>query len=409
METDDNLGLLQNTFEYLPLLSGKEKARYYLLIIQDEQRFTPSGGTLVGYYLIKMQSGAVVDISAKDFNEFKNINPDLSAIALKQVSLVSKDLVSSTSVDFSDLDLIYEKDLWFKEVEEVVELNEGVAVDMSMAINLQVLAKLSSDGIVYKQTQINENNLLEYLNDSLQGKDSSEARNDLIMRLAAALMEQKFNQPFKQQDLASDLEGSISGNHLRIFSSEPLFIKFLSLVYPEVDVEDTLHLGMVSSKENNILSRMPEITLAGKITVNEDGSSDKELSLSFDGQDLISSYFCSATPVKNWSVSGTELENYSQVFDLNDLATICAILLPDDDFKYGLSYQALPFEKALESGYNYEIEIDSLPGALLNYDLEFEFANSKVEALSDGAISQSSGYLYKGSSYSPIKFSFKIN
>jgi nucleoside-diphosphate-sugar epimerase len=408
MASDDNLGLLQNTFEYLPLLSGKEKARYYLLIIQDEQRFTPSGGSLVGYYLIKMQSGAIVDISAKDFNEFKNISPDLSDIALKQISLVNKDLVSATSVDFFDLDLIYDKDIWFKEVEEVIELNEGVAVDMSVALNLQTLATLSSQGIVYKQAQINESNFIEYLNDSLQGKDSSEARNDLILRLTAAVLEQKFNQPFKQQELGDDLSNVISDDQLRIFSSEPLFIKFLSLVYPGKKVEDTLHLGMVSSRDENILTRMPEITLAGKITVNEDGSSDKELSLNYDGQDIISSYFCSATPVKNWSVTGTELENYSQVFDLNDLATICAILLPDDDFKYGLSYQALPFEKALESGYNYEIEVDPLPGALLNYDLEFKFASSKVEALSEGAISQSNGYLYKGSSYGPIHFSFKI-
>jgi nucleoside-diphosphate-sugar epimerase len=409
MVSDGNWALVQNIFEYMPLISGKEKARYYLVIIQDEQRFTPSGGTLVGYYLLKMQSGAIVNVEAKDFSEYKNINPDLSAVALKQVSLVSKDIVDATSVDFYDLDLIYDKDLWFKEVEETVELNEGVAIDMSMALDLQALAKLSSDGIEYKQGKVNEANFVEYLNSSLQGKDTSEARNDLILRLTAAIFEQKFNRPFQESELLISLDKAIANNELRFFSSEPLFIKFLSLVYPEVKVEDKLDLGMISSRQSNIFTRLPEMTLAGEITINEDGSTNKDIGLYFDGQDLVSSYFCSPTPVKNWTVKGTELENYSQVFDLNDLASICAILLPDDDFKYEIIYEALPFEKALESGYNYEIEIDPLPGALLNYDLEFKFASDKVEALSAGAINQSSGYLYKGNSYGPIRFSFKIN
>lgn len=413
-EIDAELPLLQDVYNYIPLLSGNDKVRYYALFLQDEERFTPSGGILTGYFLLKVSDGAIVSVKYTDLSDLVTLNPNLTKSSIDEIALVTTKLIDESNVDFNDINYIPSINDWFRELEEVVEAKEGVDVDMSIVFNLEALAKLSKGGLEYKQVDITDGNFFEKMNSLLPEDASSSERNELLNTYFSMILEKRFNDIVSQPVTLEVIGELINNGHIRLNSSEPIIKKFLNSVFEQTSVKDNITIGMNYDTESIKFSSRSGISLVGSIKVNNDLSSIKTLKLDFDSNYLESSYVCAPTGkdsiVKDWIVTETDEKFQSQAFDLSELQKICSIFLPDEDNRYAISYYSTSFEKPSNSSYNYVIKIDSLPGILTTYDIEFQFESSldNVEALTEGVIEQEDSYLYKGSFYGSKIFSFEI-
>jgi len=401
------------TVNNLNVLVGKDKMRHYLIILQDNERFYANGGKLVGYYLLGVQNAEIKNVKFVNISEFQNINPNLSTAAVKDITLVSKKMLTLNNVVFNDINFISDPDLFYDEVEEVVEAKELVPIDMGIIVNMNAIANITGESgdLIFKQKNFNSNNFYESFNGLLANDATDKQRNDLIISYFSTLLEKKVNNVFIDKSISDSVFKSISSNDIRIFTNEPIIQKYLSSIFTDVKVKDEVSIGMNYDGMSAKFSNLNDIEISGNILVKKDFTTTKNFKIKFNANGVLNTYFCMPSSVSELDINETATENYSQAFDVTNLQKLCVIMLPDDDLKYGINYKTGVFEKTTDSSYNYLFKINSISGTQVNYDLEFLFEDTldHVIPITENSINQSDGYLFKGQFVNSKTFNFKIN
>ncbi len=413
VDTQNEGSKIVESVNNLNLITGKDKIKNYLLLIQDNQRFYASGGKLVGYYLFGVQNAKIITVKFVNFSEFQNTNPNLSQAAFKDITLVSKKILTQGNIVFDDINYISDMDLFYDEVEELVEAKEATNVDMGIIVNLNAFAMITGENndLNFKQKVFNSDNFFDVFNNLLSSDATDQQRSNLVISYSSNLLENKVNNVFKDKSVGKSIESAVNSKDIKLFSNDPIFQRFIMSLVPESSVKDQIYIGMNSDGSTNKFNSLSEIEFSGNITVKKDLSTVKSFKVKFNADGIANTYFCMPSSIAELEINETATENYSQAFDVLSLQKICAIVLPDDDLKYGLNYKTGVFEKTTDSSYNYLFKINSISGTLINYDLEFLFEDTldHVVPITENSINQTNGYLFKGQFVNSKTFNFKIN
>lgn len=401
------------TINNLNVLVGKDKMRHYLIVLQDNERYYANGGKLVGYYLLGVQNAEIKSVKFVNISEFQNINPNLSPAALKDITLVSKKMPTSSNVVFNDINYISDPDLFYDEIEEVVEAKESVPIDMGILVNMNAIANLTGGqaDMTFKQKNFTSDNFYELFNSLLANDATDKQRNDLIISYFSTILEKKINNVLSDKSVGKALTESINSKDIRVFTNEPIIQKYLSTLNSEQNVKDNVVIGMNHDGMSVKFSNLNDIEVSGNIIVKKDITTTKDFKIKFNADGILNTYFCMPSSISELDINETATENYSQAFDVMNLQKLCVIMLPDDDQKYGIKYKTGVFEKSTGSSYNYLFKINSISGTLVNYDLEFLFEDTldNVIPITENSINQADGYLFKGQFVNSKTFNFKIN
>jgi len=399
-QNNSKFEFFKTTYEYLPTLLGKDAPRKYMLLVQDNLRYTAGGGEFVGYLLFDVQNGKITNVKVRNMSDLANLNPNPDTTALAEIRLVSNAIIDKTNVTISDLSLIADRDVMLQNIQNFVETEENVKIDMSATINLKTLQELlnQSNGLEVQQVVIKGDNFWNSLN-LLEGDNkTSTKRNQIILNVVSGLLEARFNALAADPSAVSALQQSLLRGDIGFYTNNNVLIKYFSAVLPQTTVQDTMQLGMNYDQKSVNFSKPPALTLSGKITIKSDLSTGKELTLTAEGPENMQNLFlCTPKGSSSFTTGNVKADLFSQVVD-SDLGRTCSYFLPDTDYKYQLDFKTNPFDKSPVSGYNYKIEFAASPGITVNYDLEFIFeGGTNIVAPDDTGYSiQDNGYLYRG-------------
>lgn len=405
------LAFYKATYEYMPNLLGKDSPKKYLIVVQDNLRYTAGGGEFVGYILLDVQNGKITGVKVRNIADLAELNPNANNNAFSEIRLVSSTITDKESVKLKDLSLITDRKVLLQNFQNFIEAQEQVKVDMSVTLNNETLKELLAvgSGLDIKQVIVKSDNLWNSINLLIGDNKTTARRNDIILMIFSGILEARFNDLAQNPLVVSTLQESLNEGNIGFYSNNTILSKYLNTLFPETNVKDTITLGMNYDQKSVVLTKPTSITVSGKVTVKGDLSTVKDLTLTAEGPEFLQNIFlCAPKGGTEYTPGEVKTELFSQVIDF-ELGKTCSSFLPDDDLKYSLSFKANPFENKSASGYNYRIEFIASPGITVNYDLEFIFegGTSIVEPLDSNYSVQDNGFLYRGSLAPGKIFSFK--
>jgi len=278
-------------------------------------------------------------------------------------------------------------------------------------MNLNVLERFlqQGGGLSYQQVEFSDDTMLTGINILLGDQRNASFRNEIIMNLFATMIEREFNSlDGRFVDLADLLADARSEGDLALYSDRIDARNYIVLSAPEeFNTKDILSFGLNYDQDTVIINKYPIVTINAVIAVDQDLSTEKQVEIAATGvEGLQNSYICSPSGSQGFEYSGVDDLLVSSTFTPD---RFCNIFQEDDDLRYGVSYETIPFENATSSGYNYVLSLEKNPGIGANYDIEFSFAPSlSVTPLDDSFIAQGDSYVYSGILTGNTRFIFEI-
>ena len=394
-----NYSFLNESYDYIPYILGKDTNRKVAILFQDNLLYTDGGGELVGYVLLNINDGVINDIKVVNMASSLTRIPVVSEATLNNLKFTTSKGITSSNIQIKDLALIMDKDLMLSEVQKVIELSENTNIDLMLSLNTDVFKLLlKNDNISLNSVEINGDNYVNSINLLIGDLKTTEHRNDILINILAKLIEKYANEP-KNEKIGSVINNWFSINSSSIFSKNLLIKKYITQLRNETVSGEKYFIGMNNNGLSLVPLKNPSATLTGKITINTDLTETKNFNLNFNGlTNMQNATFCSNGANKNYQFEGVQSINYTQVF-APDQNLNCILFLPDEDQKYQISYQNLPFDKNIEKGYNKVIQLESSLGSDISYDIEvvFEDAGLNVESLDNGFIKEGNSFIFRGS------------
>ena len=402
---------LQKSFAFLPDLLGNNGAKSYLIVVQDNARYTGGGGEIAGFVSFEIDKGKIRNLTTKQSDQLDPKFQSADDQILAEINLVGTKDVNAGNVTLKDLSLITDQELFFKAISQYWQSKEGKAPDLTAGINLDVVASLlKTNPVTYNQVSFTDSNLLSNLNLLLGDKPTVSARNEVIMNVfAQSLAKELGNFRDNFQPLMSLLADAKTKSQLQLGSGEISLKNFLTAIGSNgADAKDVMGFGMNYDQGKLTFIKFPSLTVNIDIKVNKDLSTSKTVTLNAAGTDGIQNlYYCSPNGSQNFKFNNVDELLVSRTFSADK---VCALLLADSDLKYGISYDTLAFENNIGTSYNYRLELESSPGIETNFSVQFSFDPSlKVVPQDADYTKQGSNFVYTDVLEGNKQFNFQIN
>jgi nucleoside-diphosphate-sugar epimerase len=403
---------LAGFYNYLPAATGYQQTRNYLFVIQDNSRYTAAGGEIAGYIIVQYRNGAIKEITIKNAKDFNSKALSISKEAFDEIKLMSNTVNDANNIKFSDLSLISNQKLFFKEVANQISREENIKIDASVSINIKLIEELMtmSGPIQFQDNVYNKENLLSKIDSTTDKTDTYNSRNTIILNLYATILQNSFNtlnQNFVY--IYKTLQTGLDEQNVRFYSEDPVFSVMLGVNTSQIDLgfNDYINYGVNYQQSSSALDKYPVVTLTGGVKLKADYTTDKRIEMSvLGGQSLQNAYTCIPSGAKDFDLTQIDKDLVSRSFT-ND--KICYTFLKSKDLKYKFTYGTLPFTVS-KTDKIYRFVIVSNPGLSANYDFEFEFASElgQIEPVDTNFIKQGSKYIYSGRVSGSKTFTFKI-
>lgn len=406
-----NFSSLATSYEFMPKLLGRNSQKAYLLVIQDNARYTAGGGEIVGFIYFQVKDGSLVGISAIPISSNLNADLPLSSKAISSINLLSNKDVNSENALLSDVALIGNTDLRLQALKEIFMANENKPVDIIASVNLNLLEEfLRYRGAVeYQQVNFSDDNLLSGINLLMGSTQTKSNRDNIILNLYSKTIAREFN------NLSDDFLNTVqivaqareSGDlHL---SSEEIDLKnyLIATSTSPSHASDRISFGLNYDQEKILINKYPIINISVIVDVNKDLSTSKQIIVSAAGTEgLQNIYVCNPNGSKNFTYPGVDPLLVTNTFS-SDI--FCTIFLEDDDIRYEMFFDTLTFENSSSTGYNYNLELVKNPGISANYDIEFRFnPELEVNPQSEDYLEQGGSFIYSGVLKGDLRFRFDI-
>jgi nucleoside-diphosphate-sugar epimerase len=390
---------LNESYDYIPYILGKDGNRKVAILLQDNLLYTDGGGEMVGYAILDIKDGVIIDIKVVNLAKGLTRTPIVSEAAINNLKFTTSKSITASNIQIKDLSLLMDKEIMFNEMKKVIELSENTTIDLLLSLNTDTFKLLlKDDKITVNSVEITGENYINSINLLIGDLKTTEHRNDILINIFAKLIEKYGNEP-KAEKTASLFNNWFSTNTSSIFSTNLLIKKYVNLLKNELVSGEKYFIGMNNNGLSYIPAKMPSASLTGKITIKKDFSETKNFMLNFNGlENMQNATFCSNGANKNYQFIGVEGLNYTQVF-APDQNLSCILFLPDEDQNYQLTYDNLAFDKSFEKGYNKIIQFDSSLGSEINYDIEvvFEDITLTVETQDSNVIKEGNAFIFRGS------------
>lgn len=285
-----NLHELKTVTMALETLLGSEQEQRYLLLFQNNNELRAAGGFIGSYALVDVHQGRIVQMEIPKGGTY-----DLAAGQKKKWR--SPEALAIVSYTFN----IWDANWWpdfptsAKKITKLFSENSGSSVDGVISINATVLQKLLAitgpiDFPEYN-TQVNAENIIDVLQNEIEGKRNEAKPKTIISDLAPKILEKIFVVSSHPETMFSLLAEILQNKDLQIYSTDQNIDQKISELgwRGEMMETDRDYLWVVSSniaggktdlKINQLIEHQAVIDENGeiintlKITRSNDGSPD---------------------------------------------------------------------------------------------------------------------------------------
>lgn len=390
---------IANQYNNLPLLMGREKPINYLVVVQDNTRYSSSGGAIVGYINFTIDQGTLKTLNT-EILKTPVLNKDVvSSDVVSSINLVSSKEVSAENIVFQDLYNISEPNLFLRVIERNFELNTKSNIDLVISTNVGTLSNsMQNQGdINFRQLNFNDDNLLNNIS-LLNNSNDLIARNEIIMNLYAKNIADAFNNLNNNiNDIVNTLAYSHNTKDMLYYSNNPEFESFLrSITGVGYSPNAEIFFGMNHNPDaKSDLIKYPISTISGAINIDADYIAKSTLNLRLNNVDnLQNGYLCVNGGAQNIQNIDVAPELVSTTYSTDKT---CNIYLEDDDLSYGMSFTSSQFANPETKQTIFMLRLNKNPGIESNYDLEIAF-DPEFEVTPEGTdfIKDNNKYIYSG-------------
>lgn len=411
-ENFDQFIFIADNYHFWPSLLGREKPVRYLVVVQDNTRFSMSGGAVVGYIAFTLDKGVLRNVETEVIGTPQFNKSVVTADVLSAINLVSSKDVNQDNIEFYDLAAISDTDLFLETIKNNYQLVKETKIDMVVTTNTTTLSRYLQTGgeINFQQINFNEDNLLNSVA-LLSDNDNNKARNEVLMNLYAKNITEKFNNlDTRLMELAEVFGLAGENKEMLFYSNNPELENFIrSLSTNTAAPVAEIRYGMIAeANPENRISRYPIATLEGEIKINPDYTSEKSLRLRLNSADnLQNAALCVSGGVRNAQNFDIAPELVSTTFSADNL---CNIFLKNENLSYGLKYETIAFANSETKQTVYVLRLVKTPGIESNYDLEFTFGGGlNVVPEDQNFVQVDNKYVYSGILQNDKLFKFDIS
>jgi len=403
---------IADNYYYWPTLFGREKPVTYLVVVQDNTRYSMSGGAIVGYIAFTLDEGVLRNVETEVIGTPQFDKTVVTPEIISAINLVSSKDVNQDNIEFYDLSAISDSNLFLETIKKNYELTKETKVDMILTTNTTTLSRYLQVGgeINFQQINFNEDNLLNSVA-LLSDSDNGKSRNEVLMNLYAKNITEKFNNlDVRLMELVEVMGLAGENKEMSFFSSNTELESFVrSLGVASVVPVADIRFGMIAQpKPEDRISRYPINTLEGKIKINADYTTEKSLRLRLNSADnLQNAVLCVNGGVKNPRNFDVEPELVSTTFSAD---SVCNIFLRNKTLSYGLNYETIAFANSETQRAVYVLRLVKTPGIESNYDLEFSFGGGlSVSPEDKNFVQVDDKYVYSGILHNDKLFKFDLS
>lgn len=394
-----SLQSLNNAYEYIPYILGKDATKKVAILLQDNLEYSDGGGGLIGYVLLNIKNGVVNDIKMVNLAKTLTRTPSVSETAINNLKFTTLKEVTASNIQVKDLSLIMDRNIFYSEVQKVIELNEDTKIDLVLSVNTDLIRNwLKDDKISLNSVEINQDNYISSINLLIGDLKTTEHRNDILINIFAKLFE-KYGNSITDAKTMSLISNVFGKNTTSLYSNDLIIKKFINNLKLSPILVEKYFVGVNNTEASLTPSKSPNMTLTGKIIIKSDRSETKNFTLNMNGlAEMQNATFCGNGVNIEYKFAGVESINYTQVF-APDQNNSCTIFLPDEDQTYQVGYTTLPFDNKFETGYNKIIQLESPQGLEVNYDIEVQFEDASLNIMSSNndVIKNGNLFIFRGS------------
>jgi nucleoside-diphosphate-sugar epimerase len=390
---------IANQYNNIPLLMGREKPVNYLVVVQDNTRFSSSGGAIVGFINFTIEQGSIKSINTEVLRTPVFNKDVVTSDVLSSINLVSSKEVSTDNIVFQDLYNISEPTLFLNVIKRNFELNSKTNIDLVLSTNVGTLSRSMQNfgEINFRQLNFNDDNLLNNIS-LLNNTNDPIARNEIIMNLYAKNIADGFNNLNNNiNDIVNTMASSHDTKDMLYYTGNPEFESFIrSITGVSYSPNAELYFGMNHDPESKSdLTKYPISTISGKINIDAEYVTKSELNLRLNNvENLQNGYLCVSGGAQNIENIDVSPELVSTTYSVDKT---CNIYLKDDDMSYGMNYTSSQFANPETKQTIFMLRLNKNPGIESNFDLEFAFdQNFEVTPEGTDFIKENNTFIYSG-------------
>mgnify|MGYP000251932478 CR=1 FL=1 len=391
-------------YNFISDLLGKHNKTTYLIILQDNTRYTSGGGTYASYMILTIENGIITQTKINSIDTLNLDTIHLENNELAELNLVSDQIYNTNEVNFADTTYIKDLNIRSTIMKRTFENKLHTTIDIVVWADLKTISEiLSIVPIKIKDTNINSDNLLASI-DLLSGSNIKD-RNKIISEILSTLLIQTCDQD-RQLSVLTTFKSLIESKNLSLYTQNMKFKSFVNNYIQKTTSPDFLSFG-INNITNTNSDIFPSIEIKGVITVKSDFSTHKNITLKATGLErtLASGWICVPTGSKDFMTPNFDSQYYSRNFSNNE---VCQLYLADNIANlFPIEYNTISFENNAQTGYNYIFQLKKPYGINVEYDLEFIFETSRTiipDSIPD--INQINRFAYKNTLTNDLLFRF---
>lgn len=397
--------LLARTKEYQPMVQSNlsyidkytqlfftSNPKTYMLVLQDNSRYTPGGGFPASVGYITTSNGRILDINLYPVTSRNDVKIDtLTDSEVKEIQTNTGEFVEQGDITLADLFLVRDRERVGDDLLKSLEETYAVDADTILYFDLETLGKLIgvSNTIEINNVLIGEQNLLDSI-DILQGEDASvDERNEVLTNIFAQLITTYFESDsfiYKSIDV---LYKSMEQSKFEITTTDYDLHEELGFRGAVVK-DDWIQIGLKIDPKATRLNIFPSARLRVEDVINEDFIVTRSITLEpGSSENLERVVVCMDSNAKEFEFGESNLA-LGQTFSSGE---ICVAGDSTQSENLTFSYKFEPSVDNLSGDqYNMELSLLVAPGSEVTYDWDVELS-SELRIVEEGQFSVAGGVL----------------
>ncbi len=348
----------------------------YAVIIQDNSRYTPSGGYPAALGYIQVRDGKIINIYLSAFDDVDNLPiTNIDATKLREINLSKPDQITASQVTFSDLFLIKDRAKLVEEINQIYSSRFSVEPRGVVFMDLQTVGELLeiTGPIEINQVKVENDTLLNAI-EILQGAEkSNKKRNEIIANIFA-------NEVIKISENKSLIYQAANNNSF-VFESDDVDLEKRLGIEEATNEYNWIRLAASIDPQETEIKNFPSINLKVEDLVGADLKITRTVNISAGSTNSMERIVvCMPPSSKNFTFSGGELD-LGQAFSQDEVC-VAGELGANQSASFSYSASLGLIDNLENNEYNINLEFRKAPGVDITYDYE-AYASSGMQVVVD--------------------------
>jgi nucleoside-diphosphate-sugar epimerase len=374
----------------VPAILGYNAAKTYLLLLQDNSRFTPSGGELSAFVLVTVNNGAISEVRAQSINSV--------SLDSTKIDNIYKDLAIRRSVAFSvgqafsiyDLGNLTNLSDYTQAHKQLLEAAFNREISGVITLNYTALQSLvneasgaSDSSISVENIEFSGTNLLSNLQIMQTQTPTLERRNDIAIQLLAVVTDKMLDHLGSDMiNYLSTLASFAQNKDIQTQYYDRDLIKLVPQTGRDLQNANTyLRPTVKADRRITSPSKFPSVSLATQATINTDASLRFTSNIRFPAlENIDEAVICLPSAVSSINLANIPTDRY-RISDIEKEK--CVIINITNESELVLSWQTPAIASLNNSQYNLNLGLYKQSGISQISDYEIRLAAGlKLESIS---------------------------